>query len=82
MTREEKMNIKFDKIQPKRKRIMDLKDGDAFEFGNDIYIKVGYSSPDYRRVFNLTRNILECFEGHEFVHPVTINATVEYERAD
>ena len=76
------MNIKFDKIQPKRKRIMDLKDGDGFEFGNDIYIKIGYSSPDYRRVYNLTRNNLETFADNELVYPVTINATVEYERAE
>lgn len=76
------MNIQFDKIQPKTKQIKDLKDGDGFEFGSDIYIKIGYSSPDYRKVFNLTRNNIESFGCYELVHPVIINATIEYERAE
>ncbi len=76
------MNIKFDKIQPKTKRIKDLKDGDGFEFGNDIYICLTYNDNIYRKAFNLTRNNLEYFEHNGIVYPVTINATVEYERAD
>ena len=76
------MNIKFDKIQPKTKHLRDLKVGDGFEYDNDIYICLEYSNDIFRKAFNLTRNTLESFEYNEIVYPVTINATVEYERAD
>ena len=78
------MNIQFKQKMLKTKLLSELGTGDAFEHDNDIYISLFRldSDPSYHLVFNLTRNNTDSFKDNELVYPVTINATVEYERAD
>ena len=76
------MNIKIKYDELKTKRISELVKGDTFEYENDIYICLQNIYNDRRQSFNLTRNIVDYLEDNKIVHPVTINATVEYERAD
>ena len=76
------MNIKFKQKVLKTKRLSELSIGDAFEYKNDIYICLYNLTSNHRLAFNLILNSIDSFEDNQLVHPVTINATIEYQRAD